>query len=162
MALLFTVTMFVPVMSVEHVPLTVGSIVGVVPPDTIPLLEPLLEPPLLEPPLLEWLPELPEAPPELELPPEPEPEAPLDAEPPLLPELPFDPELPDALDPLEPLEPEVPELAPDPPLLDGSPKVVPPVLLLPQAVRRMVADSASSRRIARSLAASTLGAAPTS
>jgi hypothetical protein len=151
MALPFTVTMFVPVVSVEHVPLTVGSIVGVLPPDTIPLLEPPLELPPLE-----WLPELPEVPLELELPPEPELEAPLDAEPPLLPELPFEPELPEDVDPLEPPEPPLPEpdplaLAPDDPLLDGSPKVVPPVVLLPQAARRRkVAPSASWRRIDRS------------
>src|SRR5579872_102022 len=146
MALPFTVIMFVPVVSAEHVPLTAGNMVGVVPPDTIPLLEPPLELPLLE-----VLPELPDAPLELALPPEPEleVETPLEDELPLLLlALPPEPEPPEALDPPEP---EAPELVPDepPPLLDGSPNVVVGALL-PQAERRKRVPSASSRRIARS------------
>jgi hypothetical protein len=144
MALPFTVTMLVPVVSVEHVPFTVGNIVGVLPPETMPLLEPPLAP-LLEPPLLEWLPELPDDPAELELPPEPElleEPVPLDEALPLLPEASSEPE---PLEVLEPPEPEAPELVPAP-LLDGSPNVV--LGLLPQAVKKRMARDPSSRRIA--------------
>jgi hypothetical protein len=100
-----------PVASVGHVPLAVGSIEGVMPepPPELEPLEPPLDPELLDPPeLLElellWPPELlPELAPLLEPdPPEPE----LEALPPLLPEL-----LP--LEPVAPLPPEPPD---EPPL----------------------------------------------
>jgi hypothetical protein len=77
-ALPFTVTLFEPVVSAAHEPLAAGS-VGEVPP-VDPLLDPLLE--------------LPDLPPEPELPCEPElePELPPEPEPPLEPEL-LEPEL---------------------------------------------------------------------
>jgi hypothetical protein len=143
MALPFTVTLFEPVTSGEHDPFAVGG-TGLLPPVT-PLLEPLLA----------WFPELPE------LLPLDEPDPPLVPEPlpeelePLLPDPPFEPELGDPLEPLDPPEPD--ELAPgDPllPLLEGSPKPPPvDVELPPQAAKKPIAKSPSSRRIARLLRA---------
>jgi hypothetical protein len=153
MALPFTVTLFVPLVSGEHDPLTAGSIVGVLPPAP----PPLLETPLLEP-LLAWLPELPELPPLV-------PELLLRGSEPLLPDPPLEPELlSDPLeppDPPEPPEPEAPELEgdPPPPLPEGSPKP-PDVGAPPQAAKIPIATSPSSRRIARLLRATNPGRAP--
>lgn len=118
-ALPFTVMLFIPVVSGEHVPFAVGSDVGIVPPPLSPLLPasalwvlPELEPELpdRDEPLLEPLPD--ETEPVLD--PELDP-----AEPPLCPET-SDPLDSEPLDPLVPSDPEA--LPPPEPLLPGGVK----------------------------------------
>jgi len=118
-ALPFTLIMFIPVVSGEHVPLGIGSDVGVVPPPARPppasglCVLPELDPELPErdEPLLEPLPELPD--PVLEPPLEDPPELPL----------PLEKSDPLEFEPLEPLVPSEPDPPPLPePLLPGGVK----------------------------------------